>query len=152
MKQRIITAIVGILVLVAVLCFYNTIVLNIAVAVLSVIAVYELLYITKIMRKPLLLGASLFLAVLFPFTQYLKPIIFYCILFCYGCVVVFSMLRWHETIPFSNIAETVLISLLVPASFSIIVWLKLLSDHSFICLLLILAAAWLTDTGAYFDG
>ncbi len=43
MKQRILSAVVGLSVLVVILCFYQTVVLNIGIALIAVIGTYEIL-------------------------------------------------------------------------------------------------------------
>lgn len=67
MKQRVISALVALCVLAMVLFCYNTVVFNAAIAIISVVAVFELLCATKYVTNRGMVAASLVYAAVVPF-------------------------------------------------------------------------------------
>ena len=80
MKQRIVSAAVGIVLLTGVLCLYKTIVLNIALAVVSTLAVQELLVATKCVKNGLAIIVGMVFAFLVPFFKE-QDLIYICMAF-----------------------------------------------------------------------
>ena len=66
MKTRIISALVGIVLLAVVLSFFQTIVLNVAIMVIILMAMYEFLTATKISHNKLLSAVAFVVAAAFP--------------------------------------------------------------------------------------
>ena len=153
MKQRIITALVALCVLFMVLFFYNTIVFNAALAIVSVTAVFELLYVTKYVTNPVILAASLLYAAVVPFfgAVPLERFPIYTTL-VYFVVLFGTLLVRHTKVRFEELAVAFLISLAVPIGFSILVYIRDHYDYGFFYTLLVCVAAWIADSAAYFVG
>lgn len=151
MKQRIITAAIGLCVLALVLAFYNTVVFNIAVIVLIVLSIYELFTAANLVRYKLLFALCLLSSALVPFLQTKTstlPLVIICGVLYLVLFLYYNLLRVEQ------ISLVFIFSLFVPFSFST---LQLVHDRypmsvSMLYLLLMLGGAWLTDTGAYFVG
>ncbi len=67
MKTRVISAVVGIILLIIVLNFFQTPVLNLAIMVIALIAMHEFLTATKINHNKLLSAVTYLVAAAFPF-------------------------------------------------------------------------------------
>ncbi|MEM1483867.1 phosphatidate cytidylyltransferase [Oscillospiraceae bacterium PP1C4] len=155
MKQRVISSMIGLVILFAVLMLFNTIALNIAIAFISLLAVYELLSATGCWANKLTSLLAMFFAVMIPFFSIqavAKNLIFICYLYVIAIFVV--LLRQHERLPVEKIALSFMFSLMIPFSLSTIIYLR---DRWGMTLgifyaLVSLGGAWLSDTGAYFAG
>lgn len=159
MKTRIISALIGVPLLCVALYFNNTILWNIAVALIAVVAVYELLRNTKYIGETSLLLICLIYTALVPFshTKYLKPYAtLFMMLFVAALLIVLFMK--HETLPFTKIAVCFTGTVFVSHALSSLVFLRDMQtdDRKFgIGLYLIILAficAWISDAGAYFIG
>ncbi len=153
MKQRIVTGAIALLVLVVALLCYNTIIFNIFISLIGSIAVYELLHSTSLVKNKVLLITSFIYALVVPFfevveNRYLS--IYVTVLFI--SVLFGVLLCCHNTVKFEEIAISFFVSLAIPISFSMTVLLRDYKIHGIFYTILICAAAWLTDTGAYFVG
>ena len=157
MKQRIISSIVGIVILICVLLFYKTIILNIAMAIVSVIAVYELLLATKYVENNVLAATCLIFAVSVPFFRtfnvykFLVPIsiVFVFILFM-------IMIAMHDIVNIEQIGLSFFISVIIPFGLSTLIYIRdkfiTLPYVSIFYMLIALGSAWVSDSGAYFIG
>lgn len=155
MKQRIISSVVGIGILVAVLCFFNTIILNIAISVICIMAIYEFLTATGICKNKLLSAVSYLVAFVIPLIPlqkelrilpiFLLPYIF--ILFC-------ILLKTHQTTRAEHIGLVFIMSLGIPLSLSTAAYIR--DRYTMVIgvfyVILALGGAWLSDSGAYFAG
>ncbi len=155
MKQRIITALVGLVVLGAVLAFYETIVLDAVVAVLILLAVYELLHACGCLAHRAFTGFLMLSAVavpLFPagvLARY-AALLFLIYVFCMFCF----MLANHSRLAADRAGFAAFYTLLISLSAGCIVWMR--DQFGYVvglyALLVTLLAAWVSDTGAYFAG
>lgn len=154
MKQRILSAIVGIILLIIVMFFYDTLFLNLAIAGITLIACFELLVATKYINNKILTVVCLVFSAAVPFfrTPYFniagKTA---CFLFV---VVLFSvMLIRHNTIRLEQIGLIFLVATILPFAFSTIIYLRDYSElDGLFYIILTLLGAWSTDIGAYFIG
>ena len=69
-KTRVISAVVGIILLIIVLNFFQTPVLNLAIMVIALIAMHEFLTATKINHNKLLSAVTYLVAAAFPFASH----------------------------------------------------------------------------------
>lgn len=155
MKQRIISALLGLCVLAFVLAFYETIVFNIAVIALILLAMYELFKAAKLNEcKPLYLLCLLFSA-LVPLLQ-TKHLGGQLALICgaYAFLLFLILIGYHSTLRIEQVALAFFFGLMVPFSFSSLLFVhdRYEMSVSMLYLLLMLGGAWLTDSGAYFAG
>ena len=154
MKQRIITAVAGLAVLLAVLFLYDTVVLNITIAIIIAIAIYELLKACGAFSAPVAIPAILFGAAA-PFvdaetTKKFLPVIcllFVTILFCY-------LLKEHKHFNAEKIGFVFFFTVAVTFSTNCFVYSRDIFGVTtgLYVALLTLVGAWLNDTGAYFGG
>lgn len=153
MKQRIISAVVALALLAAALFCYNTIVFNFFVALIGAIAVYELLHSTGYVKNPVILTASCLYAVVVPFFETLGvPNLHVYATVGYFIILFAVLLKCHVSTKFQEIALSFFVSLVVPVAFSITILMRDFHDHGIFYTLLVCAAAWLTDSAAYFSG
>ena len=103
MKTRIITAMVGLVVLAVVLSFFDTIVLNIAVAIISGLSVYELLKATNPNRDKIPEIVCIIIAILIPFFpmpifKEFLPLCAYAMVF----IQLLVLIKYHKTMKFEQ--------------------------------------------------
>ena len=154
MKQRIITAAVGLALLLVVLFFFNTWIFNFAVALIAGVAVFELLQSAGIIKNRLLSAAALVFAVLVPFFR--TPgfnLLGRASVLLYILALFVILLYRHETLKFEQVAITFTSSLLVPFSFSCLIYMRdQFERDGLFYVLLVFAGAWFADAGGYFVG
>lgn len=154
MAKRVISAFVGLALLGVILTFYETILFNIAVAVVSVLAVYELFAATGYIKEKALSVVCLTYSASFPFLNYagLKNI-YRPVLFLFVLVLFVLMFRYYERANIEELALAFMVSTLIPYSFSTMLFIRDLSlANGRFMILLALGGAWLGDTGAFFVG
>lgn len=151
MKQRIISGTLCVLVLVAVLCFYKTLVLEAAICVLSAIAVYELLSADGFREHKPFLYLSVAAAALMPYASCFN--LQGAVIAIFLALVVVLLLRYHSNLSFEKISFLVVSTLGVSLSFLCILLLRNeFAKTGLIYILIIFGGAWFADTGAYFTG
>ena len=153
MKQRVISALVALCVLAMVLFCYNTVVFNAAIAIISVVAVFELLCATKYVTNRGMVAASLVYAAVVPFfgTVPMERFPIYVTL-VYFVILFAILLTQHTKVMFEEVTTAFFVSLVVPVSFSILVYIRDHYEHGLFYTLLVCVAAWIADTAAYFVG
>lgn len=153
MRQRVISAMVALALLFIILASFNTMFFNIAIIVLSIVAVFEFFHTTKCAQfMPLKLYAVINVIII-AFAQEKKQIlpllVFFDVLFLF-----IILLIYHEKVKTSDIALTFFFSMFVPAFFSCAIYIRNLCDWRIAIFYVFwaLACGWLCDTGAYFTG
>ena len=155
MKQRVLSAIVALVILAIVLSLFDTLVLNAAVAAVAVFGLYEFFHATKIDSNKALCLIGYAAAAVIPFIPHalcmkilpaaLLPAIglFFCIL-----------LATHRKTPVEHIAMTFMISLAIPLSMASAIYMRDTYGMAvgMLYLGMSLGGAWFSDTGAYFVG
>lgn len=151
MKQRIISGTLCVVVLAVVLCFYNTLVLEAAICVLSAIAVFELLTANGFREHKPFLYAGVSVAALMPYLSRLN--LQGVVIAAFLIAVVILMLKFHSKISFEKVCFLVVSVLGVSLSFLCILLLRNeFAKNGLIYILIIFGGAWFADTGAYFTG
>ena len=155
MKQRIITACVGLCVLAVVLHYYDTWALNLAISLISLMAVEEVLRVIQPGGSKVMIGIGLTFSVLIPFFRvgYVKELL---PLICYAFILaLFAMLlARHATMHVEEVAMMAFICILIPLSLSTVIYIRDSRGYTmgFYYTVFSLMAAWMADTGAYFAG
>ena len=152
MKKRLITAAVGLTLLVVVLIWRDTIVMNIAVALLCILAVTELFSAARAATNYPMLIASVLFAGLVPFLvrPYL-PFGFETACTVYVILMFGILLRQHASADLSQFGFLLMMSVFVPYALSTMIRLLDLTNGLFyFCFAIV--CAWVTDAGAYFVG
>ena len=155
MKQRLITSGIGLLILFVVCVFFDTAVLNTAIALISLLAVYELLSATGCFKSRAVAIPALLFTAIIPFLpmqwamRYIVPICY-----IYVAALFIALLRFHEKLHIEQIAMSFLFCLVIPFSLTTVVYIR--DRHGMwlgiFYVLMALGGAWLSDTGAYFAG
>lgn len=155
MKTRLCSAAVGIIILIVVLSFFQTPVLNFAIMVVALLAMYEFLTATKINRNKLLSAMAYLVTAVFPFVPMQKELnLLPLFLLPYIAVLFMILLRTHQDTRVEDIALTFMMSIGIPLSLAAAVYLRDNNGHALgmYYLLLALSCAWYSDSGAYFVG
>ncbi len=158
MLKRIITSICAICVLVPVLCFSQTILLPIGIAIVSLIATYEM---GKCMgyekNLALVLPVSAFAAAspfllryLNNFEQYVK--IAFIVAALYLLYTFFLIIRSHGKLQFQDALAFFAVSCYIIAALNAILYIHDHESNGRFLYLLIFLGAWITDIFAYFTG
>jgi len=162
LKQRTITAVLGIALLIFVFYFRETVLLNIMIAALSVIALYEMLSATRLLHNKLLSGAAFVVAVITPFSLYLgrskmigiELLVF--IILAFGASVFM-----HSSVNLEQVATVTMLCFVISLSFTSFAYMgnlhktsdfNLSTDDCAFIMALVFVGAWGADTGAYFVG
>lgn len=150
MKTRVLSALVGIAVLIVVLNFFETPVLNVAIMVIALLAVYEFLTATKISHNKLLSAVAYLVAATFPYIGLKKEMN----LLPYIALLFLILLRTHKDTRVEDVAMVFMMSIGIPLSLSSAIYLRDNNGYTMglFYLLLALCCAWYSDTGAYFVG
>lgn len=156
MKQRIITAVVGLAIFFAVLTWYHTVIINISVAAIIFLALYEIFHVIGVWENKLLSATCMLFGCLLPFlsaqqrTQWLP----YC--GAIFAVALFGILLfYHKTLNYSKVASAFAATFVISYTTSTLIWLREISEtavEGIYYTLLVFGLAWLTDTGAYLFG
>ena len=178
MLTRIISGAVGVVLLGAVLFFYDTIVLPIAVAAIIAVMLFELLRAVKLHKcipillaaeacgiaVPILYGIFTKLSVdgpaVLPHNEFkawryahdYNLYVFGIILLC-AFVVFITWLRKHKEIRYEQVFFVLAVMILVPQAMTTMVRMERYdSENGLFLLIMGLCGAWIADTGAYFTG
>ena len=156
MKTRIISAAVAIVLLLAVILagIVAPIVYGVAVAVLAVMAVFEALYITGIIKDPFILIVCLVYAVFAPFVYggavNFDPSL---VNILFGALLLIVSLIRHKSIDATEPFYGFSLSMFITFAFSsVLMLIKAPAHYGLFYFFLICIFAWITDTGAYFTG
>lgn len=160
MKQRVITGLLAAVIFIGALCLMNTIVFPVFIALLSVIAVWEIEKAIGLQNK-LIMILSLVLSAAIPFIVHFKadvPVA----AFGGGYVVLtlIFMLLQFETTKFEQAITAIFASVCVPYSFSLMIVFRDINEHmagytkidGIYLLLFAFFSGWMTDIFAYFVG
>lgn len=157
MKQRLITAGIGLLLFFIIMAGFNTVIFDIAICLVSLIAVHELLMATGITKNIPLTVLSLAASV-FPFLM-IRGVFSDIHIMILAVIVVASimflmLLAYHETLRFEKMATAFLIFTVFPTVFSTLLMIRNQFDkmNGIYYVIFIFACAWGSDSGAYFGG
>lgn len=165
MKTRIITSIFITAVMIAVLVLSGTLVYPITLSTLAVVAVYEVLKVFGIQKRPVFAVPSYLVAAVMPtlafvmraimgraeteFIIILALTLFVLMIYMFA-VAVFS----KGAVSFSTFASAFVMVFYITASFSALSILRTISGDviGFLCIGMVLIGAWISDVFAYFTG
>lgn len=159
MKQRMITVVCGMAVLILILLLYKTPVLNAAIAIVSVIAVREMFNAAAINKSKALIAVSYVYAVALPFSGYLDYTYIGVILSSALLLASFTiMLKEHETVSIEKLALCLVMTVLITASLTGLIFMRdtlksyNLKDLALFYICLAFIGSWITDGGGYIFG
>ena len=155
MRQRVISAFIGLALLAVVVLLLNTILLNIIISALAAMGVYELLMAAGYTRNRWQTAICLAFAAVVPFVgtaiiASLLPLL--CYIFC--AALFGLLLAEHDRLRAEHLGFSLMMTLLISISFYTAVRLR---DYAGVGLglfyiLLALGSSWWADTGAFFAG
>lgn len=153
MKERILSGAILVVFLAAVLLFNSSfpLALNIAVALISIFAVYELIKAMGLQKKLLLVVPALATAAAIPLC-YNRDMLFniYCL---FTAALFLFLISFHKTVSFQQIAAAYSMVVIIPMGLGTLVSLrKIGGSHGMFYVLVAIFAAWVSDAGAYFAG
>lgn len=154
MKTRIISAAVALVLLAVVVLLFETPVLDVAVALLSVFAAYEIINAVGLSGKKSFTAVCAVFAAFFSSSYYhtFSSIASF-VDFVFAGVVLIFVLTDKEEIKFTNAAAAFFAVLIIPKAFSMILLFRNYQNPiCYFLVLLSLAVAWFNDTCAYFSG
>ncbi|HWP51319.1 MAG TPA: CDP-archaeol synthase [Clostridia bacterium] len=154
MKQRVISAAAGLAILAVVFALFDTIVLNIAVAIVIAMALYELIEAAGQKRLPTSVVAMVFgLAIPFFSTRLLNNNLA-SICFFFSLVLFCLLLKYHDIIRVEQLGFVFFFTMLVAFATTCFVYMRDVFGTviGFYGMLVSLCGAWMSDTGAYFFG
>ena len=160
MLKRIITSIVAICVLLPVLIFSNTVIFPMAIAVVTLISLYEIFKCMGVEKKLFITLPLFIFGAAAPFLMRYNPIndpmAFALISFMVGALYLlylFSLIVWsHGKLKFSDTLTVFAMSVYIIAALNSILYVRDYGEGGKYLYLLIFFAAWVTDTCAYFTG
>lgn len=154
MAVRLLSSAIGILLAVVILIFHKTIVLNIAISLISVIMVYEVLKAAQCVKFRLTCILSLIYAVVNPFivtgaaSKYKFAVAFLLV----TCIFI-TYIVYHNSLKYNRVMFIIAASLLISNAMSSLVILHDIDKvNGLMYLIMGLCGAWLADSGAYFVG
>lgn len=152
MKQRVLSGAVLTLFLAAVVVFNQIfpLALNIAVAVISLAAVWEVGKALGMERKWFLFAPSMLAAAVMPFCVDEMQFFVYC---AYTLLVFSAMILYHRETSFKEVAVLYSMVVLIPCALNTLVSLRELNrGHGMFYVLIAVLSAWVADVGAFFRG
>lgn len=152
MKQRILSGAVLVLFCAAIIVFDTSfpLALNIAVALISVTAVYEIIKAMGLEKKWFLCLPSLAAAAAVPFCDGDLQLLVYCL---FTAAVFSAMIFYHHETTFKEVGVLYSMVVLIPSALQCLVALRGLNpSHGMYYVLIAVFAAWVADAGAYFAG
>ena len=155
MKLRVISALIGLLILATALALIGTVFFNIIIVAVSVMALFEMLRASGCLKNPCLSSLSFLMAAVIPFVN--EPAIkdwAAALLFLFFVSFCILLVKNSQTEKLEQVSVIILFSLFVPLFFSCAVFMRDFYGPvagSFY-LLFALGCAWLCDTCAYFAG
>ena len=155
MRQRILSALVGLVILAALLPFMNTPVLNGAISVISALAVHEILLATKYIENKRLAFLCIGFACVVPFidsrliAKYL-PLLVY----LFFMLLFLLLLVRHDTMRIEQIGFSYMMATCIPFALNSVILLRnqMGFGPGFFYLFFIFGSSWIADSGAYFAG
>lgn len=152
MKKRLLTAAVGLAFLAVALVFKDTWFFDAAIIIINLIALYEVLIVTKYVRYLPLIAVSAIYTIIAPFI-YLGhiPVNINSLNVVYVMLLFIVTLVKHEVVKPSEVVFTFTMSALLSYAFSCFV-LVAQSPNGLFFLMFALNCSWITDAGAYFVG
>lgn len=154
MKQRLITSFVGLVLLGVVLYFYNTVLLPIAVALVSVMAVWELLHAEHLSGHTAVILVCLAVAAGIPLRIFMQTVHMWQVCLIFGGILMLFVLFDPKKFEVTAAGYAFLVSVAVPLGFSMLLLYReeFSTVRGLYFTLLSFATAWLNDTFAFFSG
>lgn len=153
MKDRIFSGIILVVFFVAIVVFNHSfpLALNIAIALISALAVYEIIKALGLSNRWFITVPGMVTAVLVQFCEFQAANML--IYAAFTACVFGALLRHHREITFKEVAVVYSMVVMIPLALQSIVLVRGLSEeHGMFYALICVFAAWIPDAGAFFAG
>lgn len=153
MKQRVASGVTLVIFLAAIVVFNNNFpsALNIAIALISVLAVYEIISAIGLAKNFVLIAPCLLFAAIIPFIR--DSVLLQTTYFIYTIVIFGALLFYHKFITFREVGIIYSMTLMIPTALETIISLRELGEpHGMFYVIIAISSAWIADTGAFFAG
>ena len=153
MKERVTSAIALIVLLAAIVIFNSSfrLALNFAIAMVSVLGVYEIASALQITRNLILMVPSLLFSAAAPFlgVGILRDIAF----FLYTVTIFAGLIFYHADLTFREVGVMYSMTVMIPTSLCTIIYLRDYGgDHGMFYSIIAISSAWVSDVGGFFAG
>ena len=154
MKSRIITGAVASVIALVVLLLLPPFALNIAMAFICALAMWEVLVVTKFVDHRGLMAAAIVFAAITPFFLMIpQKSVAMGIVVIYVVFLAVVQIMYHQTLKVERTGFVFFISIIVPVSLSCLAYIRnIFPEHGLFYVFLTLVMPWLCDMGAYFVG
>ena len=158
MLTRILTSLVAVCVLVPALIFSGTVAFPIAIAIVTLICLYEIFHCMGLHKRFALVIPPYLFCLAAPFVlRYIEDTtwvaMLYMIVAAVYLIYVFALVVWsHGSLSFGNTMAVTLMAMYIIAALCSILYIRDLPFGGKYLYLLIFLGAWITDTFAYFTG
>lgn len=153
MKDRVFSGAVLIAFILAIVLFNNSfpIVLNISIALIASVAVYELIKAIGLGNRRLVVVPSMAAAAAVQFFHFENAnLLIYSL---YAAIIFCVLLKCHSEISFKDISVAMCMTIIIPLALQCIVTVRSLSaEHGVFYALVAVFSAWVPDCGAFFAG
>ncbi len=160
MKQRVITGALFAIIFIGAMLLMNTLVFPVFIALLSVIAVWEIEKAVGL-KNPFIMAASMTLAAAIPFLMHFKISVPFAVVGgVYVVAILIFMLLQYEKTKFIHAVMAIFASLCIPYAFSVMIIFRDIGSYiegykqidGIYLLIFSFFASWMTDIFAYFVG
>ncbi len=155
MKRRLLTAAIGLPIFAVIMVFYNTLVLDIAIAILCGIAFYEISSVSGLLKQRALFVLCLLFCVAFPFLRRANGLntAGYIVLPVFMLLMFLIFLRNYHTLRIEQLCIAMTFSLLLPLAMCSLLYMRYDGvGYGLYYILITFSGSWLADAGAYFVG
>lgn len=153
MRERVTSGITLVFFLAAVVVFNSSFrpALNIAIALVSVLGVYEIITALGFTKNLMLMIPSLIFACVFPFfdTIVWREVAY----FLYNVVIFSGLIFYHTDVTFREVGVIYSMALMIPTALSTIINLRDFGQsHGMFYVIIAISSAWISDVGGFFAG
>lgn len=153
MKARVTSAVTIIFFFAAIVLFNRSfpLALNIAIALISVLSVYEIIAALGLSKEYILLIPSMVFAFALPFitNQYIQLFSY----FVYTVVMFASLIFYHQFVTFRELGVIYSMALMIPTSLETVISVRESGgSHGMFYVIIAISSAWIADTGAFLAG
>jgi phosphatidate cytidylyltransferase len=153
LRERIISAIALVVLMVAIVVFNSSfrLALNIAITLVSVLGVYEIASALQITRNLILMIPSLMFAAAAPYLGVgtMRDIAF----FLYTVAIFSGLVFYHADLTFREVGVMYSMTVMIPTSLCTIIYLRDFGgEHGMFYSIIAISSAWISDVGGFFAG
>lgn len=151
MKLRLISSVVGLIVFFGIFMFSDTWIINVAVAICSIICLYEALVATKYLESRVLMAVSFTVGAFVPFVPRFSANMLQISIYVLALVIFITFILNYNQFSFEHVAVVFLLSVIIPYFLSNIINVRRMDFGEFY-FIFVFMCAWISDSGAMICG